>query len=1385
MERQQLLQLLLAEEGLAVTDNDAIVAQVPGGTPVLSYAQQRLWFLQHFETETAALSIRTAHRLRGHLDMLALRSSLDAIVARHDSLRMLITSVAGEPVPVVSDNALAPLHVDDLRSITDRAAQQRRLDQIMALEANRTFDLAHDLPLFIRVVHLGHDEHVLSVVMHHVAADGWSFQLFFRELSALYEAALEARTAVLPELPVRYQDYAAWQRNDARAETLDRQLAYWMEQLGGDLPHFEIAPDFRRPARHNFDGAQVQFVLPSQLSTGLRSLSQRSGATMFMTMLAAFQVVAARRAGTDDVIIGTPVAGRVRPELESMIGMFLNTLVLRTDLGGDPSFEELLRRVRHVSVDAFDHQDVPFERLLTELHPARDLSRSPLFQVFFNMMNFTDGAVVGSLSGLTAEPLDQPDLGSKFDLTLYVDDQNADVTLLLVYNRGLYRADTMEALLNQYVGVLAAVVADPKRPISQYSLVTPQARAVLPDPQQPLDAAWHGSVPAAVRRQACCVPLQVAVEDANTEWSYAVLASVMTRLGRWLRLRGLVQGDIVAIYGHRSASLVAAVTGVLASGAAYVLLDPSYPPSRLAAYLRVARPKAWLAMADAGEVPHEVVQQLDALDVCTRLVIPSLDAIDSVVELRSHPNGADEAIQGDVSALSGDDDDDGIGPDDLACLTFTSGSTGTPKAVMGRHGSLTHFLKWQSAAFSVTDQDRFSMLSGLAHDPIQRDIFWPLWVGATVVVPDPQLMPSAGYLARWMRDQRISVAHLTPAMGQLLCEASPSGPPVKSVESLRLALFIGDVLTRRDVSRLQQLAPAVQVVNLYGTTETQRASGYHVVDTTQWAADPDGAQLPEVLPLGTGMPGVQLLVQGPTGRGAGVGEVGEISMRSHHLAAGYLELPLDTSERFSLNAATGDPGDRIYRTGDRGRYRSDGTVEFLGRADQQVQLRGFRIELGEVQAALGRHSLVREAVVEVRLDAQQQERLVAFVVPEPAGVLGSAALDTADLAAFLRSQLPIHMVPTAFVAIDRIPLTPNAKVDRRALSTTFDVADSWGDEGPNNPLERMLVDMWSEVLALDTVGIHDNFFDLGGYSLLATRVFALIEKRTGKRVPVSQLFETPTIAELAAVITNDAAHSTWSSLVSIQPAGTKTPFFYVAPYLISVLQFAKLGKELGDDQPLYGLQPQGLDGKRPPHERIEDMAAHYIEELKCVQPQGPYLLGGHCSGAWVAFEMARQLEASGETLSAVVMVDQGPPGVERPPINPFRYLANRWQFYMSDGRLRDAVAWQLKLGVARLVVRRVGSPTARFVEEVRATHRRAFTRYQGATIRHPIVLLRSAESLSLADKVWYLRWADKTEGAFRTEGVPGTHANLLEQPYVGELATKLRWAFEVGDQPNR
>jgi len=1163
-------------EGNPADSTPPLVPVDRSGDLPLSFAQERLWFVDRLEPGSPVYTMGSVYRFRGVLDASALERALAEIVRRHESLRTVVPESGGLPVQRILswDEGVDAWGADgfayhDLASLAPALATAEA-ERLVRAPFTEPFDLARGPLLRTMLVRTAPDEHLFAFNLHHVVGDGWSLGIFFRELGVLYAAFAAGEPSPLSALRVQYGDYAVWQRAWLTGAVLERQVAYWRDTLAGAPPLLELPTDRPRPALQGYRGDAGLLVLSASEAAALQALGQREGATLFMTLLAAFSLVLSRLSGQDDVVIGTPIAGRTRAETEPLIGLFLNSLALRTDLSGDPSFRELLRRVRQTTLDAYAHQDVPFERLLDELRPRRALSHTPVFQVMLNLENYAGGSM--DFAGVEVDAYGRADeQTSKFDLTLYAMETPEGLSLRLVYARDLFDSVRMRELLSQLRTILSQAATSPDTATTRLSLVSDETRAVLPNPAEPLSTAWRGSVPERFARRAAEAPHALAVEDPHERWTYAELDAASARIANRLAAAGVRPGDVVAIWGHRSAALVRALLATLRTGAAFLVLDPAYPPGRLVDYLRIARPAALLRLSAAPEISDQVVSALAETTRCTILLGRRDDAgsRDGGSNVADAPAGIDSL--GDVSPEAPLVE---IGPDSLAYLSFTSGTTGTPKAVMGRHGSLTHFTPWLAETFELTRADRFSMLSGLAHDPLHRDVFTPLQLGAAIVAPEPDEVGAPGYLAQWMRESGLTVAHLTPAMGQLIADVPGGVEAAAPVESLRRAFFVGDVLTRGDVDRLRRLAPNLTVINYYGSTETQRAVAYHVVR--------DGAgREREVIPLGRGIPGVQLLVRNAAGGLAGIGEVGEIWLRSPHVALGYLHDPELTARRFVRNPWTGDAHDLLYRTGDLGRYRPDGEVEPMGRADQQVKVRGFRVELGEIEARLARHPSVREAVVVARGEGAARG-LVAYVVPnrdvsavpalspserisatdvetppvpalalserteteachpegdqaEPASAPPSRAdvaaesataappLDIEALRAHLRASLPDYMLPAAFVVLDRLPLTQNAKVDRRALPEPEAATVETRIE-PRTETECILAEIWHEVLGHEA-GVEDDFFASGGHSLRATQVLSRVRQRLGVRLPVKTVFAAPTIALLAAAIDAERAAS--------------------------------------------------------------------------------------------------------------------------------------------------------------------------------------------------------------------------------------------------------------------
>ncbi len=1352
----------------------------------LSYAQDRLWFLDRMDPGDPTLNLPSGVRLRGSLSPPALEAGLTEVVRRHQALRTRFLEVDGRPVQEVLPAAPMLLPVIDLGALPV-AQRLREVKRWQAREVSEPFDLARGPLIRAQLLRLADDDHALLLNLHHIAGDGWSLGLLWEELAALYRAASTGIPSRLSELTVQYGDYAIWQRRWLGGDELKRQTDYWRRRLEGPPAALELPADRPRPVTQSHRGRSTSRRLDAQLAAQLRELGWQQHATLFMVLLAAFKVLLSRWSGQHDVVVGTPIAGRTRSEIEGLIGLFLNSLVLRTDLAGDPTFVEVLQRVREATLGAYSHQDVPFEKLLAELQPERDPSRTPLFQVFFNMLELPSTAGQ-QFEGLDTEALPLGAPRSKFDLTIYVNRQAAGIGIYLVYNTDLFDREPMDELLAQYQALLVQIAARPERRVDRLSLVTEHARRVLPPLRESslAPAAAQAAAPAAggwraahdvFTRLAAAEPGRPAVIDPQGTLSYGELAAQTDALAVEFAAAGVSRGDLVAIYGHRSAALVWAVLGVHRSGGAFLILDPAHPPARQVEILKHAAPAAWIELA--GHPPPESLGvAVKEIFGARRLTLPA----------RSEwPAWRRPAAPPEIELAAAD----------LAYVAFTSGSTGGPKGICGRHGSLSHFLPWQIEAFGFGPEDRFSMLSGLAHDPLQRDIFTPLQVGAAVVIPDPEEMFQPGALASWMATEGITVAHLTPALGQVLAE---TGGRAVELPALRWAFLVGDVLTRRLVAKLESLspaslredlAPALCCVNYYGSTETQRAVAYHPVA----AGESRRRRAPEVLPLGRGIPDVQLLVLGRSGSLAGIGEVGEIAVASPHVALGYLQDPALTAMRFTPDPR-GEAG-RVYRTGDLGRYRPDGEVVFLRRADHQIKLRGYRIEPAEIEAVLGCHPAVGEVAVGLMDDAAGEEILVAWWTA-PRG----AKAKSAELRELAAKHLPVVMVPAVYVPLDDLPLTPTGKLDRAELRRLAVPAlaaqrQERRRSAPRDAFQVQLVSLWEQVLRRNPIGVTENFFDLGGHSLLAIRLFALIEQTFDQALPISTLFQAPTVEQLARVLRRQGYRSRWSSVVPIHPWGDRPPLFCVHGITGDPFIYRNLAQHLGSDQPLYGLLARGLDGQAPPFTRIPEMAAYYLREIRQVQPRGPYYLGGFCFGGVAASEIARQLIAAGERIALVASFD-GHAAISRTlPRQVFRRYQRRqlrWRFeqqleiartlpprkrivYLCGRGLRLAAAiaagWR-KRWFSFSSNDRSPPPT-----DVAAANRVASRAYAPDFYPGRVAVFRSAESLGEIFLDPELGWQVLAEGGIELHEIPGLHHAMFDEPNVEVLAAKLRRCLDA------
>ncbi|HEY8666007.1 MAG TPA: amino acid adenylation domain-containing protein, partial [Tepidisphaeraceae bacterium] len=1356
--------------------------------PPLSYGQQRLWFLDQLEPGKATYSIADQVRLRGPLDVLVLERAINAILARHDVLRSRISLVNGEPVQSI---APAEMHVLKVVDVSAEADADARAAELSAEEAERPFNLSSDPLIRFRLVKLAPKRHILLLTMHHIVSDGWSVSVMARELAALYEAFAAGKESPLAPLPLQYADYAAWQRRRLSGEVLEGHLSYWRQKLGGDLPILELPTDMTRPTVQTYRSGRVSRTFSHDLADAISALSRREGVSVFMTLLAGFNALLARQTGQDDIILGTPVAGRNHTQTENLVGFFINTLVLRTDLSSEPTFHELLGRVKDVALGAFAHEDLPFEKLVEELHPDRAPGRTPLFQVFFNLIPPDEGRirVTGRAGTLEMELVEDPTPASKFDLTLYARQSDAGMSFDLVYNAELFVEERVVELLRQFEKLLEQAVARPGARLSAHSLAADPSSGFLPDPTAPLRVTWEGSIVERFSQHVQARPDATAISAEAESWSYAQLDALSNRVAAYLLAKGVQRQEIVAVVGQRGPSLVCALLGIQKAGAAFLILDPSYPAARLVDCMRQAKPKAILHSG-----------ALWAL----RIVDFGFE-FNARAQLNLPPTA--EQIELALADYSPEPVRVAVDPDDLAYIAFTSGSTGTAKGILGTHRPLSHFLAWHTRTFGFGESDRFSMLSGLSHDPLLRDAFTPLWCGGTLCIPQQDVIFAPGMLHAWMEQQAVTVTHLTPAMGKILRESAECGMMNDELHhsilpSLTHAFFGGDALTRSDLHGVRQIAPQAQIVNFYGTTETPQAMGYYRLQTGQETAK-------EILPIGTGIDGVQLLVLNKAGNLAGIGEVGEIYVRTPYLARGYLGDDTLTGQRFVTNSFTQRPDDRMYRTGDLGRFGIDGKVEFLGRADYQVKIRGFRIEPGEIETALAQHPRVRDVIVVTRVDGGEK-RLVAYAVPKR----GQKVL-VADLRSHLRERLPDYMVPAAIMILGELPLTPNGKVDRRALPAPdlALLADDRRYAPPQTPVEQRLASIWAEVLGVSRIGLRDNFFDLGGHSLLAVRLFAEIEKVLGTTLPLSTLFLAPTLEQLAEILQRDGWRPPTTLVVPIQDKGTKPPFFCLAGRGGHVFVYCELARLVGQDQPFYGLQLPGANGERAPHTRVEDIAADFVREMRKVQSRGPYHLGGYSFGGLVAFEIAQQLRAVGEEIGMLALFDSAGPGYPRilPPMHRLGlHLKKMWQ--MPPKQKVDYVIGRfhsLKLRIGRKGKRLLsissnsplgnghrngnGQPKDQVIgqvasaislpdrlQDVVAASREAWLHYVHRRYAGQIILFQAGDK-----PVWLgasfddpeMGWGTVAPGRVAVQRVPGAHLGIFDQPNVQVLAERLRKAL--------
>ena len=1325
------------------------------GALPLSFAQERMWFLEQLMPGSPAYNTPVAMRITGPLNIAALEQSVNALMQRHEILRTTYVTVDEQPVQVIAPTMTQRVPVEELQDLPaeerEGVAGRRTIE-----EARRPFDLLRGSLLRVHVLRLAAEEHILLLTTHHLAADGWSIRLLMRELGVFYAAYLTGNTLQLPALPFQYADFAHWQRQWLQhGEIFASQLAYWKKQLTGVPGVLALPTDRARPAVETFRGATQTFVLPVALSEAIRNLSRREGATVFMTLLVAFQTLLHRYTQQPDIVVATAVSNRSRLETEDIIGPFANDLLLRTDCAGDPTFRDLLHRVREVVLDAYAHQDMPFEKLVEALQPERDLSRNPLFQMMF-LLHQGDPVREAKFPGCVMHAL-QIDMGtSRFDMTLEVVDEEETLLGTLEYNTDLFNAATIARMLGHWQTVLERVVTNPDLHLGALSLLTAAER-------QQMLVTWNAThvevsqelLPQLVDAQATLAPEAVAMVCGGQQLTYGSLNAQANQLAHFLQQLGVGPDVLVGICVERSVEMLVGLFGILKAGGAYVPLDPTYPQERLAFMLQETQVPVLLTQERLrGELPVS-----SAKVIC-------LDSDWPTIAQKSETTPVCEAT-----------------PAHLAYVLYTSGSTGTPKGVQIPHRALSNFLHAMRQEPGVTAQDTLLAVTTLAFDIAALELFLPLTVGARVVLARRDEAIDGLQLQALLTHSGATVMQATPATWRLLLEAGWQGNPT-------LKLLCGGEALSPDLAA-SLLARGASLWNLYGPTETTIWSAVAKVEVTD-----------RVISIGRPIANTQLYILDTYRQPVSIGVAGELYIGGAGLARDYLRRPTLTAERFVPDPFRDGPGMRLYRTGDLARYLPDGTIELLGRLDHQVKIRGFRIELGEIEVVLSQHPAVWAAVV-VRQDAPDNPRLVAYVVPNQEPWPASS-----ELRNFLQQKLPHYMVPATFVWLETLPLTSNGKVDRQALPAP-EPNRAGGERAyvaPRTRMEEVLTDIWQQVLGVKQVGVHDNFFDLGGHSLLAVRLFAHIEKACSKKLPLITLFQAGTIEALARIIQGQTAAKPRSALVEIQPHGSRRPIFF--PHLLGgdVFYGRNFSRYLGPDQPVYGFQALDGEGEQEPFTQIEDMAAHYVKELRTVQPKGPYCLAGYCSAGIIAYEMARLLYEQGEQIALLAMIDPGPfrskaKSIMSIPRSACCFLQNLPYWCMDDFlQVSPSELWIRVRRRARAMkqkIYRIVRPTDRSSAEVHIEdiYGAADLAPQGnhALMQQHLQILMNYVPRPYPGRITFFRaraqdlfffqtadlgWRELAAGGVDVKIIPGNHATMMQEPHIRLVRAQLRAALD-------
>jgi amino acid adenylation domain-containing protein len=1314
----------------------------------LSFAQERLWFLDQLEPGSSFYNVPSATHFAGPFDVAAMTRAFAEVVRRHEVLRTTFTLDNGQPMQVIHDVVASPLPVVDLGALAP-AAREDAARAAMRDEAARPFDLEAGPMVRGQLVRLGESDHVLLLTLHHIVSDASTRVIFQRELMALYAAFAKGLPSPLAELPIQYADYAHWQRTWLDGEVLEKQLAYWKSHLLGAPTALVLPTDRGRPPVQTHRGERRSVTLPASLLGALKELSRREGMTLFMTLLGAAYALLHRYSGQDDILVGTPILNRSRRETEGLIGFFVNTLVLRARPAGELPFRELLQQVREACLGGYAHQDIPFERLVQELAPDRDLSRSPLFQVMFTLETVGGEGASGG-SGLKMRGMSAPTTTAKFDLMIGMVEAPSGLGVNIEYNVDLFDGATIDRMLRHLRALLESFSADADQTIRGAKMLSDdERRQILVEwndtrIEYPREATLHSLV----EGHAAARPDSLALSFGGESITYRELSRRANQLAHHLRARGVELDQPVGLLAVRSIEMIVGVLGILKAGGAYLPLDPDYPAPRLAFMIEAAGARI---VVGTGRFPA-------ALE---GLPLVRLDADREAIARESEAPLVDVGASGST----------------LAYVMFTSGSTGTPKAVGIEHRSVVHLVRWTNYATFDADEV-FLQLAPMTFDAATFEMWAPLLNGGRLAIFAPGI-PSLPDLAEAIRAEGITTLFLTSGLFNAMIESH-----VEGLATLRRVFTGGDALSVSHVQTALAALPNVEIVNAYGPTEgTVFATSYSVP-----RGPTSGA-----MPIGRPVANTQVYILDEAGEPVPVGVFGELHVGGDGVGRGYLNRPELTAERFVPSPFAAN--ERLYKTGDLARWLPDGAIAFGGRRDFQVKIRGFRVELGEIEAVLGRHPALRECTVIAREDTPGNKRLVAYLVALP----DATAPTTTEARAFLKETLPDHLIPTAFVVLAEMPRTAHSKIDRAALPAPDEGANRnpQGTVAPRDELEAQIINVWRSVLGVSRIGIRDSFFDLGGHSMLAVKMTAELKKAIGRTIPLMSLFEAQTIEQIADLLRDGAAKLEWKTLVPMKATGTRRPFFLVTRPNANSLGYIALAKRLDPDQPVYGLQFQYPEesylGRPYTRDEYEERGRSYVGILRAFQPEGPYLLGGMCEGALIAFVMTRQLEAAGQKVAFLGMMDAWPEENTRDPFLNWayrKYDTIRGFVRMSRPKKQQFAQRLIARLTARVRPKRRGEQVSEAHNDV--VQKAAFAAttqalwdqrtfpgpgFVAPQVDAPITVFRVKEQPGWRIRDEKLGWSNRTRAGVTLHHVDGVHTDFMRPPHVVVLARELTVAL--------